>query len=109
MRTYRRSYSLKPSFDAKDALFEYAFQYRRGDIGCSIKYYPSHLMRLSGVLRVESDTRLGIPCYIKAIKLLGKADEVYRRIAYCIALFCGHMSLLHIRSLCGSAWYCSGE
>lgn len=87
---------LKPSFDAKDALFEYAISSTVEEIlaGAKSKYYPSHFDEVVRSIKGNGKRYafVGVPCYIKAIKLLGKADEVLSsQIAYCIALFCGHM------------------
>lgn len=62
--------------------------------GSRSRYYP---VELSGVV-AEMRTRpgryivIGIPCFIKAIRLLCARDPVlHQRVAYTLGLFCGHM------------------
>ncbi len=39
---------------------------------------------------------MGLPCFVKAIRLLAKTDSALRdRIAYTVALFCGHLKSKH--------------
>jgi len=62
--------------------------------GAKSRYYP---VELSGIVaeirRVPGRYAIvGIPCFIKAIRLLCEADAVLaERIAYTLGLFCGHM------------------
>lgn len=58
------------------------------------RYYP---IELSAVLREIRNVPgryavVGIPCYIKAVRLLMRSDPVLReRIKLCVGLFCGHL------------------
>jgi len=62
--------------------------------GAKSRYYP---VEMSGVLREMRAVPgryavVGIPCFIKAVRLLCGTDPVLReRIAFTLGLFCGHM------------------
>ena len=67
--------------------------------GAKSRYYP---IELSGVLR-EIRAKpgryaiVGIPCFIKAIHLLRRADPVIaERVTHTLGLFCGHMKSAHL-------------
>ena len=76
--------------------FEYRISHSIDELGTGAKsrYYP---IELTGVLRAirASPGRyalVGIPCFIKAIRLLQRDDPVLReRITHTLGLFCGHM------------------
>ena len=76
--------------------FEYRISRSIDELGAGAKsrYYP---IELSGVLREirASPARyaiVGVPCFIKAIRLLQRDDPVLReRITHTLGLFCGHM------------------
>lgn len=57
------------------------------------KYYPVELSEVLDFVR-EHEGRyaiIGVPCFIKAIRLLQENDELMRnRISCCIAIVCGH-------------------
>lgn len=62
--------------------------------GAKSKYYPIELSEVLGFIRNNSYRYLivGIPCFIKSIRLLMKQDVVFsERIKYCIGLVCGHL------------------
>ena len=69
-----------------------------------------HTVELSGVLQQIKDTPgryavVGIPCFIKSIRLLQIEDEDLRsRIKFCIGLFCGHLKSPAFAQL--FAWQC---
>lgn len=62
--------------------------------GAKSRYYP---VQFSDVVRVVRDVPgryafVGVPCFVKAMRLLAERDEVVREsIKYCIAIFCGHL------------------
>jgi len=62
--------------------------------GAKSRYYP---VDLSEALKIVSTTPgryavVGVPCFVKAVHLLRVHDPLLReRIAYTVALFCGHM------------------
>jgi coenzyme F420 hydrogenase subunit beta len=77
-------------------LYEYAvFDDVKSAIGGSKSaYYP---IEMSGVLEQVANVNrtyaiVGLPCFIKAIRLIQRNDQVIReRIAYCVGLVCGHL------------------
>ena len=85
-----------PSDPSKGRLFEYRVSRTLEELcaGAKSRYYP---IELSGVLREISTTPgryavIGLPCFIKAIRLLQRNDGVLReRISHTLGLFCGHM------------------
>lgn len=62
--------------------------------GAKSKYYPIEMSEVLSYVR-EHDGKylfIGIPCFVKAVRLLCRQDEVLdRRIRYCIGLVCGHL------------------
>ncbi len=62
--------------------------------GAKSKYYP---IELSEVLTVVRNTPgryllIGVPCFIKAVRLLSKQELVYKdRIVFTLGLVCGHL------------------
>lgn len=62
--------------------------------GAKSKYYPIEMSEVLSYVR-EHDGKylfIGIPCFVKAIRLLRRQDEVLnKRIRYCIGLVCGHL------------------
>ncbi len=75
--------------------------------GAKSQYYP---VEMSGVLQLIRNTPgryavVGIPCFLKAIRLLMRTEPVFReRVHYCIGLFCGHLkSTAFAESM---AWQC---
>jgi coenzyme F420-reducing hydrogenase beta subunit len=84
--------------DAKrdDGFFAYRLSRSVDELqaGAKSRYYP---IELSGVLRAirENPGRyavIGVPCFIKAIHLLRRADPVIAaRVTHTLGLFCGHM------------------
>lgn len=77
-------------------LFEYRVSRSGEEILGSAKsrYYPVHFADV--LKQVRDDERsyalVGVPCFVKAVRLLTDHDPVLRsQIKYCIALFCGHL------------------
>jgi coenzyme F420-reducing hydrogenase beta subunit len=85
-----------PDDPASGRLFAYRISRSAGDLlaGAKSRYYP---VELSGALREIRATPgryaiIGIPCFIKAIRLLQRADPVIQdRVTHTLGLFCGHM------------------
>ncbi|MFE4814812.1 Coenzyme F420 hydrogenase/dehydrogenase, beta subunit C-terminal domain [Peribacillus simplex] len=77
-------------------LFEYQISYNTDDLsnGAKSKYYPIELSQVIQLVK-ENEGRyalIGIPCYIKGVRLLAKQDEVInKRIKFFIGLVCGHL------------------
>ncbi len=58
------------------------------------RYYPSELSQVLEEIRTVPGRYavVGIPCYVKAVRLLMRSDPVLReRVVLCVALFCGHL------------------
>ena len=76
-------------------LFEYDVSYSVEEIqgGAKSRYYP---VEMSEVLRrIKNESKryvvVGLPCFIKAIRLLAQNDPVIaERVRFCIGLVCGH-------------------
>lgn len=77
-------------------LFGYRVSHTTEEVRAHAKtrYYP---VEMSGVLRHvrENPGRyavVGLPCFIKAVRLLQVEDEVFaERVAFCVGLVCGHL------------------
>lgn len=62
--------------------------------GAKSKYYPIEMSEVLSYVREHEGRYLfiGIPCFVKAVRLLCRQDEVLaERIRYCIGLVCGHL------------------
>jgi coenzyme F420-reducing hydrogenase beta subunit len=76
--------------------FHYTISRTEAEIaaGAKSRYYP---IELSKVLQMIRDVPgryavVGVPCFIKAVQLLRRADPLFReRIRFTLGLFCGHM------------------
>lgn len=77
-------------------LFDYQISYNQDELfsGAKSKYYPIELSQVMRLVR-ENEGRyalIGIPCYIKSVRLLAEQDEVIKeRVKYFIGLVCGHL------------------
>lgn len=77
-------------------LFEYALSRDVAELadGAKSKYYPIEISSVMALVRNQPGRYafIGVPCFIKAVRLLAKSDENIRQsVKYCIALFCGHL------------------
>ena len=87
---------VKSAIDKGTALFEYQVSYNEDELskGAKSKYYP---IEMSKVIRFVRENKgryalIGIPCYIKGVRLLAEHDEIIReRIKFFIGLVCGHL------------------
>ena len=62
--------------------------------GAKSKYYPIEMSHVLSYVREHEGRYLfiGIPCFVKAVRLLCRKDEVLTsRIRYCLGLVCGHL------------------
>ena len=62
--------------------------------GAKSRYYPVEMSEILKTIANEEGRYavVGIPCFIKAVQLLRKANPLYRdRIRFTLGLFCGHM------------------
>ncbi|TCN24167.1 Coenzyme F420 hydrogenase/dehydrogenase, beta subunit C-terminal domain [Mesobacillus foraminis] len=77
-------------------LFEYQISYSEADLskGAKSKYYPVEMSKVINLVK-ENEGRyalIGIPCFIKSVRLLAEHDEIIRdRIKFFIGLVCGHL------------------
>lgn len=77
-------------------LFEYQISNNLSELmeGAKSKYYPIEMSKVLQLVR-ENEGRyalIGIPCFIKSIRLLAEKDEIIKqRIKYFIGLVCGHL------------------
>lgn len=77
-------------------LFKYSISSTKEQValGAKTRYYP---VEMSEVIKMVQETTgryaiIGIPCFIKAVRLLMNQDEILReRIKFCIGLICGHL------------------
>lgn len=83
------------TLNSDDSLYNYKVVTTIEDVlsGSKSVYYP---VEMSEVLSYVRDVPgryaiTGIPCYIKAVRLLASKDQIIQeRIKYCIGLICGH-------------------
>ena len=62
--------------------------------GSKSVYYPIEMSRVLRSVREHPGTYavIGLPCFIKAIRLLSMQDPVFKeRIRFCVGLICGHL------------------
>jgi coenzyme F420 hydrogenase subunit beta len=80
-----------------DQRFEYAIQQDDGALNAARKsrYYPiefSSAVKLLRAMRGKRFAFIGVPCFVKAIHLLCRADpEIRAAIRFTISIFCGHL------------------
>lgn len=87
---------VKESGETDGPLFEYQVSHNEKELsqGAKSKYYP---IEMSKVLKFVKEHKgryalIGVPCYIKAVRLLMEQDEVIKdRIKFFIGLVCGHL------------------
>ena len=63
-------------------------------LGAKSRYYPIELSEVMTIIRNRPGKYavVGIPCFIKAVRLLNKEDKILNdRIKYCVGLVCGHL------------------
>lgn len=86
----------EPSGD-RTLLFRYRISRSLDDVGRGggSRYYPICLADVLAELRSHPGERfaiVGIPCFIKAVRLLARQDPALASsVAYCIGLVCGHL------------------
>lgn len=87
---------VKSAREKETALFDYQVSYNVDELskGAKSKYYPIEMSQVIKFVR-ENEGRyalVGIPCYIKGIRLLAEQDVIIReRIKFYIGLVCGHL------------------
>ncbi|NSL52726.1 Coenzyme F420 hydrogenase/dehydrogenase, beta subunit C-terminal domain [Calidifontibacillus erzurumensis] len=87
---------VKPANQKDEVLFKYQISCDNDELskGAKSKYYPVEMSQVLKFVK-ENEGRyalIGIPCFIKGVRLLAEQDEIIReRIKFCIGLVCGHL------------------
>lgn len=69
--------------------------------GAHSRYYPVEMSRVLAELRAVPGRYaiVGVPCFVKAVRLLARHDPVVAsRVAFTVAIFCGHLKTRHFAS-----------
>jgi coenzyme F420-reducing hydrogenase beta subunit len=85
-------------------LFKYQISSCEAEIkeGAKSRYYPVELSEVIKQIKERPGKYaiVGIPCFIKAVRLLMKEDAILKeRIKFCIGLVCGHLKSAHFASM----------
>ena len=85
-----------PADPASGRLFAYRISRSMDELsaGAKSRYYPVELSQILAEIRQRPGRYavVGIPCFIKAINLLRRADPlITERLTHTLGLFCGHM------------------
>lgn len=85
-------------------LFRYQLSTDIDDVlkGAKSRYYPVELSNMINLLKSRPGKYaiVGLPCFIKSLRLLSKHDAVLNeRIKFCIGLVCGHLKSAHFASM----------
>ncbi|MDB9318087.1 MULTISPECIES: Coenzyme F420 hydrogenase/dehydrogenase, beta subunit C-terminal domain [Cyanophyceae] len=77
-------------------LFKYSISSTKEEAisGAKTRYYPVEMSEVLKIIQKQSGRYaiIGVPCFIKAVRLLMNQDEILReRIRFCIGLICGHL------------------
>lgn len=97
---------------ADSTLFKYQISTTLEGIyqGAKSRYYPIELSEVLELVRNRPGryALVGIPCFIKAVRLLSKQDAVLAaRIRFYVGLVCGHLKSTHFAESFG--WQCGIE
>lgn len=96
--------------DARDGrLFRYAVSESVEAVreGAKSRYYPVELSAVARWVRERPGCYavVGLPCFVKGLRLLGRADRVVRkRVRFLVGLVCGHLKSTRFADL--FAWQC---
>lgn len=79
-----------------EPLFQYGISWDRGALhkGAKSRYYPITLASVLDTIRIRPARYafVGLPCFIKAIRLTARQDQAFAKsVACCIGLVCGHL------------------
>lgn len=75
--------------------------------GAKSRYYPIEMSEVLGIVRKQPGRYaiVGIPCFIKAVRLLMLQDPVIgERIRFCVGIVCGHLKSTRFAEM--FAWQC---
>ncbi|WP_035139937.1 Coenzyme F420 hydrogenase/dehydrogenase, beta subunit C-terminal domain [Fischerella sp. PCC 9605] len=78
--------------------------------GAKSRYYPVEMSEVMQLVRERPGNYaiVGIPCFIKAVRLLMRQDPVLaERIQFCVGLICGHLKSMRFAEM--FAWQCGIE
>ena len=78
--------------------------------GAKSRYYPVEISEVINIVRQQPGKYaiVGVPCFIKSIRLLAKQDAIVRdRIRFCLGLVCGHLKTKRFADM--FAWQCGIE
>jgi len=78
--------------------------------GAKSRYYPVEISQVMQQVKQQPGKYaiVGIPCFIKSIRLLAKQDPIVQeRIRFCLGLVCGHLKTSHFADM--FAWQCGIE
>lgn len=92
--------------ESHSVLYEFQISSTEAEIrtGGKSVYYPVEMSEVLAYVRQTPGRYAitGVPCFIKAIRLLTKLDKVYQsRIQYCIGIVCGHLKSTYYAKLIG--------
>ncbi len=98
----------RPS-EADPRIYRYAVSRTAESVvrGARSHYYPVEMSGVLDEVRAHPGRYVvvGVPCFVKAVRLLAREDPLIReRVAFCIALFCGHLKSARFADL--FAWQC---
>jgi coenzyme F420-reducing hydrogenase beta subunit len=101
----------RPS-DTDPKLFHYQLSTSLEQVrnGAKSRYYPIEMSEVMQLVRDRPGRYaiVGIPCFIKAVRLLMRQDPVLdERIRFCIGLICGHLKSMRFAEM--FAWQCGIE
>ena len=104
-------YQRAPS-DQDPRLFHYQLSTKAEQVrnGAKSRYYPIEISEVMQLVREHPGRYaiVGIPCFIKAVRLLMQQDLVIaERIRFCIGLICGHLKSMRFAEM--FAWQCGIE
>lgn len=97
------------SCPSSEALFTYAISSTLAEVreGAKSRYYPIELSKVLRTVRERPGRYavVGLPCFMKAIRLMSLRDAVVReRVSFTIGLVCGHLKSTRYLDLL--AWQC---
>ncbi len=98
--------------DSDSRLFKYQLSTTEEEIrnGAKSRYYPIEMSEVMNLIRNRPGRYaiVGIPCFIKAVRLLMKQDDILaERIRFCVGLVCGHLKSTRFAEM--FAWQCGIE
>jgi coenzyme F420-reducing hydrogenase beta subunit len=93
--------------DEDPLLFRYRASTTPAEVraGAKSRYYPVEMSEVLGALRDGEHRRyalVGVPCFVKAVRRLARTDDrVAARVAFALAIVCGHQKSTRFADLIG--------